>query len=985
MHAHDSFLNHSTQGYPLATLEVAVPDSNIGKTIIATLKANGRIVAQGKSWVSKFNDARVILRTSEYDAHRNSGDYELWVTLDQDGFESWYPGFTDLYINQIWPIHDGPWKQFNDPSIWKERKLSSPTNRLRIHYHRYGGYDEGIGLWTWNPNSEKPPVEIFEIGYDEFGLIFDLDKAIYGDVLDNLRIGILPRRGEDWALKEDDNKYWDCGFGNEVYLIGTVNHIWKERPDTKQHIMAAYIDNQYCMTLQVSRPVDPGEVNPESIVIMDEHNQRNQVKHITYGDKPSNIITAITHDVLDVGTHSYTVQLENFGGTVVASLRDILHDAGLFYDASVSLGAIYSSASTTFRLFAPTAYKVEALVYDSPIENSLPRWTIPMKKIGKGIFEGVLNGDMVGKFYLYHLDGPGFPSDNKVLDPYAINTVAWSRFARITHLLSTNPPEWHKYRAGPSVASPVDIVIYEMSVRDFTISPNSGVLHKGSYLGFTESDTRLSEDSNILTGLDHLQELGITHVQLMPVQDFNKDADEDVYNWGYMTIAFNSPEGCYATNKLNDSSVRELKLLVNALHARNIGVIMDVVYNHTDYSAPFHFINAQYYYRFYPEGGYSNGSGVGNDFRTECPMVRKFIIDSLKYWVTEYGIDGFRFDLMALIDFDTMREVETELKKIKPDIILYGEPWSSGYSPIKGQATDKHAIRHTSLGAFNDHYRNALGGSPNGSELGFIQNGSNREKLAMGMEGSLRDWAAQPAQSVNYITCHDNLVLYDKLRWFSPIASEHDIINMMKLGYLILFTSQGIPFLHSGEEFARTKFGHGNSYNAGDEINRVDWSLKAKNFELFKYTRDLINLRKEHPLFRLRSAEQINHRVKTQLLPNGKAIVYLIHGEDVEHESWSEVCILINGEDSVDIDFMLPFGRWFVAFDESGAVGDPYPIEFRVSVRRKSGLILYKIEEKPIIHEIIPEFIDENVIEAGEDEEDEMELTEVVMTKSETQ
>ncbi len=981
MHEHDTSCHTSPEGVPLATLEVAAPSGSVGKTTIATLRSNGRIVAQGRSKVSKYDDARIILLTTEYVAHRGDSDYELWVTLDQDGFESWYPGFSDLYIHDSWHLHDGPWKQFTDPSLWKEKQLSNPDNRLRIHYHRYGGYYEGIGFWTWNPNSDVPPIEIFEIGWDDFGLIFELDKANYSDGTGNLRIGILPRRGGDWSLKEDDNKYWEPGFGSEVYLIGTVNHIWKERPDTRQHVMAAYIDNQNCMSIQVSRPVDPGEVNPECVFIMDENNQSHRVKHITHGDKPSNTITAITQDALDVGSHSYTISLEDFGGTVVSLLRGILHDADLFYDAEISLGAIYSPISTTFRLFAPTAYVVEALLFDEPVDNAPPRWTVPMKKIGKGIFEGIMQGDMLGKFYRYRLNGPGFATDNLVLEPYAINTVGDSQCARITNLNNTNPSGWERYRVGPAVESPVDLVIYEASVRDFTIAANSGVTQKGLYLGFSEEGTHLPSDPGILTGLDHLQELGITHVQLMPVQDFNKDADEGVYNWGYMTIAFNSPEGWFSTNKLDDSRIREFKQLIGALHARNIGVIMDVVYNHTDYSAPFHSINAQYYYRFNAEGGYANGSGVGNDFRTECPMVRKFIIDSLKYWVCEYGIDGFRFDLMALIDFETMREAERELRKIKPDIILYGEPWSSGYSPIKGQPTDKHAIRNTSIGAFNDHFRNALGGSPNGAELGFIQNGSNRERLILGMEGSHRDWASQPSQSINYITCHDNLVLYDKLRWFSPSASEQDIMAMMKLGYLVLLTAQGIPFIHGGEEFARTKFGHGNSYNAGDEINQIDWSLKAKNYGLFSYTRELIRLRKLHPLFRLRSADQIRDRVKTHSAPNEKTLVYIIDGFDLEHETWGEACILINGEEASDIEFRLPNGRWHVAFDESGAVDEPHWVEFRVHVRRKSGLILYRVEEKPVIPEIVTEAIKGRAEAVGKDE---AESTDALVPNAET-
>jgi pullulanase len=951
MHAHDAALSPVPKGIPLATLEVVAPPGNVGKTIIAALKSNGRIMARGQSLISSYDDARIILVTSESATPRGRDDYELWVTVDRDGLESWYPGFSDLYVRQSWYFHEGPWKRLTDPSIWKEKQLSNPNKRLRVHYHRYGGYYEGIGLWTWNANSDVPPIEIYEVGRDEFGLIFDMDMADYGEDTDRLRIGMLPRRGGDWNLKEDDNKFWDLSLGREVYLIGTVNHIWKERPDTRQHVLAAFIDTRHCVSIQVSRPVDPGEVSSENIFIMDDIKQRIAVKHLAHGDKPSDTITAITHDALDVGTHSYSISIEHFGGAVVASLRDILDDADLFYDPSATLGAIYSPSSTIFRLFAPTANSAEALIYDTLAKNSEPLLAATMKKIGNGIFEGVARGNMLGKFYRYRLQGTGFSPDVIVLDPYATNTVGDSLYSRITHLPETNPPDWESLQLGPAVDSPVDLVLYEMNVRDFTIAENSGVKHKGLYLGFTEQGTHLPGDPGMVTGLDHLQELGITHVQLLPVQDFHKEADDAVYNWGYMTVAFNSPEGWFATNPLDDSRIREFKQLVSALHARNIGVIMDVVYNHTDYSSPFHLINAHYYFRFFPESRYSNGSGVGNDFRTESPMARKYIIDSLKYWVSEYGVDGFRFDLMALIDAETMREVEIELRKIKPGIILYGEPWSSGYSPIKGQPTDKNAVRALSIRAFNDHFRNALGGSPNGTEVGFLQDGSHRDQLVLGLEGSCRDWAAQPSQSINYMTCHDNLVLYDKLRWFNPTASEADIKAMMKLGYLLLFTAQGIPFLHGGEEFARTKYGHGNSYNAGDEINRIDWSLKTKNFALFAYTRDLISLRKCHPLFRLRSAEQISARVKTHLPPDQKTLVYLIDGVGLENETWEQACVLVNGEDAVDVEFLLPQGRWSIAFNDSGAVYDPATVEFRVGVRCKSGLILFRMEDKPAIPE----------------------------------
>jgi pullulanase len=753
----------------------------------------------------------------------------------------------------------------------------------------------------------------------------------------------LPRIGGDWALKEDENKFWDASFGNEIYLIGGIHHIWRERPDTRQQILAAFIDTPHCIVIELSRPVDPGEMRHEHINLMDEHGQRVKTSHIAYGDKPSNALKLKTQDVLDVGLHTYSVNVENFAGTVLAGLRDILNDASLFFDNTLELGARYTPAQTIFRLFAPTANAVHVVLSDEPSANARFHQSYSLHKVGKGIFEAVIQGDWNGKFYRYRLEGQNIAAGLDVLDPYAVNVI--NHYGRITYLSASNPSGWEISRSGPAVESPVDMVIYEMHVRDFTSAENSGVANKGKYLGFTETGTRLPSNSTITTGLDHLQELGITHVQLLPVQSFNRGGDDWAYNWGYMTVAFNSPESWYATRPYDDSRIREFKQLVSALHARNIGVIMDVVYNHTDHSAPFSSINANYYFRLYPNGSYANGSGVGNDFRSEAPMVRRFIIDSLKYWVTEYGVDGFRFDLMALLDIETMRAIEYELRKLNPHIVLYGEPWSCGFSPIRGQPTDKQAIRNTGIGAFNDHFRNALGGNPNGSEPGFLQNGSHRDLLLLGLEGSCHDWATSPAQSINYMTCHDNLVLYDKLRWFNPAASEQDILATIKLGYLLLLTAQGVPFLHGGEEFARTKYGHGNSYNAGDQINQIDWSLKAENYPLFVYTRDLIALRKQHPVFRLRTAESIRERVKFHLAPTEKSLVYSLDGVGLEQETWPEACVLANAEEGEDREFTLPPGRWCVAFNHLGLADESQVVEYRLTVPRKSGVILRKIPD----------------------------------------
>lgn len=309
-----------------------------------------------------------------------------------------------------------------------------------------------------------------------------------------------------------------------------------------------------------------------------------------------------------------------------------------------------------------------------------------MHPTGKGIWEQAVTGDLAGKFYMLLPTGPGL-SGVQTLDPYATNTVNSSSRARITPPTPAPPPLFRRPEA------PEDMVICELHVRDLTMDPNSGVGARGLYLGWTEPNTRLIGYPDIKTGVDHLAELGVTDVQIMPVQDFANDEAARIYNWGYITTAFFSPEGMYASNISDDSRVRELKALIAALHARGIGVIMDVVYNHTSESAPFADIAPNYYYRRLADGSLANGSGCGNEFCSEAPMARKYIIDSLKYWVREYGVDGFRFDLMALIDRDTMTQIVNELHAINPSIAIYGEPWTGGDSPSRRRPTRPRCCR----------------------------------------------------------------------------------------------------------------------------------------------------------------------------------------------------------------------------------------------------------------------------------------------------
>lgn len=904
------------EGFEIATLQLKAPPGNDGRKIFAALKRDERIVGRGEGTITTNGTAEVVLRALDKQVQMRNGPYELWAVIDRDGLQACHPSFGDLYLRDTWQWPKvGRSQGYLDPAAWKFKRIANPDNLVTIHYHRYDEDYDDVGIWSWDAAFKKSPEqnELLEVGRDKFGLIFQFDTSEYGSD----KVGLVARLGADWNRKDGDDKFWSPEKGKEVYLVGTVNKVFTNEPELKAQVVAAYIDAADRLVVHVSHPLKSEDVIASHIKIADRANALAPVETVELvlpGHRHrSNAIEVRTMKPLDVAGNVYHVSVEGFAGSVQAAPRGILDDPVLFCDQTAVLGATYSKAATTFRVFAPTAIAVNVVLYDEAT-GTTGRRAVAMAAAGKGIWETRVTGDVAGKFYMYDLDG------REVLDIYAVNTVDSSRRARITDLGATG-----KVPAGPRPAAPQDMVVYEMHVRDFTIAPNSPAQHRGTYLGFAEA-------------AGHLQELGVTHVQLLPVQDFENDEHGTNYNWGYVTMAFNSPEGWFASNPNDDSRIREFKQLVTALHERGIGVIMDVVYNHTANSAPFNALVPNYYYRLTADGGFSNGSGCGNEFRTESPMGRKYVVDSLKYWVKEYGIDGFRFDLMALIDLDTMKEVEREL----PGIILYGEPWSAGNTPLK-QQTNKQSITSTRIGAFNDNIRNALIGSPfDKAHAAFIQQGNDVDAVKRSVRGQWQDWSDGPHQVINYLSCHDNYVIYDKLRASKPSASHKDIIEMMKMGYLLLFTAQGVPFIHGGEEFARSKQGHENSYNAPDDINQVDWSLKETNRDLYNYVRDLIALRKAHPVFRMRAKEQIGAWLKFPETGDPNVLMYTYESGNVEGEPWKQVCVIVNSADAISAEVKLPPGVWQIALDHTGAAKSQQLAQGSVRVRYKSGVILFQ-------------------------------------------
>jgi pullulanase len=601
------------------------------------------------------------------------------------------------------------------------------------------------------------------------------------------------------------------------------------------------------------------------------------------------------------------------------------------YDGD-DLGVIWKVNEVNINVWSPTASDVSFQLYKAG-NGGNPLKVIALKKQIKGNWTYKLAGNWEGYYYTFKIKYKNTWL-NEVPDPYAKAVGVNGNRGMIVNLENTNPDLW-AFDKSPELKYQTDAVIYELHVRDASIHPQSGIVNKGKFLGLTEVGTK--SPMGLPTGLDYIKNLGVTHVHLLPSFDF-KSLDESLstpqYNWGYDPKNYNVPEGSYATNPF-DGKVRinEFKKLIQSFHNNNIGVILDVVYNHTGdtENSIFNQLVPNYYYRQNNEGGFSNASACGNETASERPMFRKFMIESLLYWVNEYHIDGFRFDLMGIHDLKTMELIRDTLIKVKPDILLYGEGWTAGGSPLPD---NKRAIKSniqtlTGIAAFSDEIRDGLKGhvfTP--SEKGFISGKHDlAESVRFGIVGGVfhpqinynkvnytkAPWAVEPNQTVVYTSCHDNHTLWDRLEIANPTVSVQDRTSMQKLAIGIVLTSQGISFLHAGCEFLRTKNGVENSYESPDAINQMDWVRKDANSMVTDYVQKLIQLRKTHPAFRLGNAADIRQHITFSKDPKEGLIEFSI--EKAPNEPWKYIHIMINGTDK-DQNVSFPYADWRTIVDD---------------------------------------------------------------------
>ncbi|WP_201715923.1 type I pullulanase [Rossellomorea arthrocnemi] len=596
-----------------------------------------------------------------------------------------------------------------------------------------------------------------------------------------------------------------------------------------------------------------------------------------------------------------------------AVIRTEEFDARYYYDGN-DLGVTDQGGCTVFKVWAPTATEVRLKLKSPGDEETQYSYT----RMESGVWECRVKKDVEGYFYTI------LPCINLVwdelVDPYAKAVSLNSEWGCVIKPVDdgTNHP------LSP-LSSPTDAVIYELNIRDFSAQKESGMKYRGKYCAFSEKGT--TTPNGFSSGIQYLKELGVTHVELLPVNDFDGVTDnpsDTSYNWGYNPLFFNAPEGSYSLKPEDPyERIRELKTVIRCLHDENIRVIQDVVYNHVFIreQSSFEKLVPGYFFRHDENGLPSNGTGVGNDFASERLMARKFIVDSILYWMTEYGVDGFRFDLMGILDVKTMTTIREEVDKVLPGAILIGEGWDLNTPlPPHQKANLRNAHQLQGIGQFNDWFRDTIKGSTfNLYDKGFaLGHGQLEEKVELVLTGSIgmksgeRGLFKEPTQSVNYVESHDNHTLWDKMK--ACLNEDEDTLkDRHKLATSMVLLSQGIPFLHAGQEFFRTKKGIENSYNSPIEMNQLDWIRREEFDGVVQYVKALIQIRKSHGAFRLQKSDLIREHVKVS---HSQANLVDVSYHNVHpYGPWDEILMVFHS-DTKTCEYSLPDGNKWVCLSD---------------------------------------------------------------------
>jgi pullulanase len=828
---------------------------------------------------------------------------------------------------------------------------------LKLHYHREDGDYELWDVWLWPDGGEGAGYPFEEEDGDMVATMTVPAGAT--------RVGFIVRT-EDWTKDIEQDQYIDISeviSGTvHAYVESGVEGAVKEYGDdvvTGTKLKSAIYDGKNTVTVLFTGELDAdqeksfyvigrqGEIEVTEVALKEKASESEFYYDLTIAEE------------LDVN-RNYRVGFEyeeyQINMPIVYSTPEF--EEKFTYEGD-DLGAVYSKDKTAFRVWAPTAEAVFLNLYESgdPWEDNLTE-KIEMKADANGTWVAEVSGDKAGTYYTYTavIDGLNV----EACDPYARTTGVNGKRAMVVDLAATNPEGWDSDKNPHAGENITDAVIYELHVRDFSVNEAGGIADAGKYTAFSKTGTKTAGGSS--TGIDYIRDLGVTHVHILPFYDFGS-VDEnsptsDQFNWGYDPVNFNVPEGSYSTDPYHgEVRVAEAKEMVKALHDNGLSIVMDVVYNHV-YSGKDFCVNRLvpgYFSRINDDGTYSNGSGCGNDTASERSMVRKYIVDSVRYWADEYHIDGFRFDLVGLLDVDTINEIVTEVNKTHPDVIFYGEGWSMNTDVTKDDvvlATQQASGRTPGFAYFNDNIRDGLKGSVfNSAETGWASGSKGKERQMTTSFMAAESWSKEPTQIVQYTSCHDNNTLFDRIAVARKDLDRASWIKMSNLAAAFYMTAEGIPFMQAGEEILRTKVKEDgtfdeNSYSSGDEINCIKWETlddpeyKA-NLDFYK---GLIAFRKEHGLLRLTSADEVAKRVVPVEGLDKNVVAFAMDNADkgVTGEN-AEGIFLVFNPNPEETTVELPEGEWDVCVkDIKAGVESLGKVSGSVSVDGISALVLVK-------------------------------------------
>jgi pullulanase len=802
------------------------------------------------------------------------------------------------------------------------------TVTLTVHYQRPGGDYNGWNLWIWknsDNNSLDAPISQTGVqftGDDDFGK--SVTVKIEG--MKNFKdVGIIVRLN-DWSAKDIDIDRFVTQFDEngraEIWLVQNDKNIYTQKPKIDLKISRASFDSLNEVRVELNRGLKlvSGSTNGFSITggleIIDVRPDN--------PNRPEDIELILTLKTKISLNQKYRISHPTYGqaDVILGKLMTSPEFEKLFTYTGNDLGPTYQKTQTTFRLWAPTATKIDLITFSTATSDVKNRYE--MKPDLQGTWTFTLNGDQDGLIYAYSVEVYG--EVNEVIDPYVKSSTANGKRGVVIDLTSTNPKDWRIAKPKFS-GKPTDAVIYELHVRDLSMDESAPfpLASRGKFSGLTFS--KLKGASGQPVGVNAIKDLGITHVQLLPIYDFaSVDELSPTFNWGYDPLNYNVPEGSYSSDPNNPKArITELKQAIQSLHDQGIRVMMDVVYNHVYDAKSFsqNKIIPGYWFRTDSNGNLTSASGCGNDSASERSMVRKFIVDSVTYWAKEYNLSGFRFDLMGLHDIETMQEVRSAVNKIDPSIIIIGEGWNMGTHPAEIRANQLNIRKLPGVGVFNDQIRDGIKGSVfDSKEKGYVTgNFVKKPNVQAGIVGNIAFSSSvygsfttvSTSQSVNYVESHDNNTLLDKLKLSLDARDKNSIDSYHRLSSSIPLLAQGLPFIHAGQEFQRTKDGDPNSYKSSDQINSLKWDLVATNALSRDYFKGLLSLRAAHPAFRIDSAKKVKANLTFIKSPDD-VIAYSLNGKSLG-DSWKSIVVIHNAGKGVNKISLPSRSNWNVVVE----------------------------------------------------------------------